>query len=312
MVSFGWPETDEKGNEISEGTRRDIFDALRLDKVHWWGRLAESEFLSRIFDLTTLPSDDHRCSTMSGDLHMHREHFVDWEDDWVYGDPRLDLLRGPDSVFLQFLTEMLHPVVRATEEEVDKLLELFNVALSADGYRLSVKAMRSGRRIFAAGRTLGARTAGTETARKVANDLNSSHVMDQVTRMEASIISDPALAIGSAKEFLESMCKAILAARKFELTGKEDLPKLVKSTREALNFSISHKTDETIKSTLGAMATLVGSVSELRGQLGTGHGAHPSAARPPVEVARLVVGIATTLGLFLWESHQSGSPPTSP
>jgi hypothetical protein len=41
--------------------------------VNWSGRLGESDFLSRIFDLKNLPSYDHRQKNMAGD--MHREHF---------------------------------------------------------------------------------------------------------------------------------------------------------------------------------------------------------------------------------------------
>ena len=45
-------------NEISEITRRNILDALRLQQVQWEGRLGESAFLSRVFDLSALPSVD--------------------------------------------------------------------------------------------------------------------------------------------------------------------------------------------------------------------------------------------------------------
>jgi hypothetical protein len=67
----------------------------------------ESAFLSRVFDLRALPSNDRRASDMLGDIVLHRETFRDWDDDWPYDDARLDLLRGPDDVFLRFLTEMI-------------------------------------------------------------------------------------------------------------------------------------------------------------------------------------------------------------
>ncbi|HEX9466260.1 MAG TPA: hypothetical protein VGB82_26985 [Alphaproteobacteria bacterium] len=209
---MAWPDNDAE-NAISEATRRDIFDALRLDNVRWEGRLSESDFLTRIFDLSKLPSHDHRTRDMLGDVVLHRQNFDDWGHDWVYDDGRLNLLHGPDDVFLRFLCEMLHPIVRTDDEEVDKLLRLFNDALAADGYRLVVKSMRSGRRVFAAARNLADAAPGTENAKRVADDLESGHVMDQITRMETSVTSDPALAIGSAKEFVETLCKAILAAR---------------------------------------------------------------------------------------------------
>jgi hypothetical protein len=264
----------------------------------------------RVFDLRTLPSRDYRVSDMLGDVVLHRENFHDWDDDWVYDDSRLNLLHGPDDVFLRFLCEMLHPIVRADEADVDRLLKLFNDVLAADGYRIVVKAMRSGRRIFAAAKNLAGTTPGTVAAKRLADDLESGHIMDQITRMEASVDSDPALAIGSAKEFVETLCKAILAARGKPATGKEDFPKLVYNTRESLNLAVTPKTEQTLRATLGALGAVVNGIAELRGQLGTGHGAHPDAERPPTEIARLAVGMATTLGVFLWDAHQA-NPPTA-
>ena len=83
-------------NTISEITRRNILETLRRRNVQWGGRLGESEFLSRVFDLTSLPSHDRRASDMLGEVIFHREHFRGWDDDWPYYDGRLDLLRGPD------------------------------------------------------------------------------------------------------------------------------------------------------------------------------------------------------------------------
>jgi hypothetical protein len=130
--------------------------------------------------------------------------------------------------------------------------------------------------------------------------------------MQASLASDPALAIGSGKELVESICKGILAARGLAPTGKEDLPKLVHSVREQLGLSIDKRLDNTLRSTLGALATLTQGIAELRGQLGTGHGASPEVGRPTIEVARLAVGAATTLGVFLWEMHRASASTAAP
>jgi len=38
----------------------DILDALRVERLRWAGRLDDTEFLSRVFDLDALPStNDH-------------------------------------------------------------------------------------------------------------------------------------------------------------------------------------------------------------------------------------------------------------
>jgi hypothetical protein len=160
------------------------------------------------------------------------------------------------------------------------------------------------KRIFAAIRSLDAGALQAE-ARKVADELASDHVAAQITRMQASITSDPALAIGSAKEFVESICKGILKARGLEATGKEDLPKLVHLVRMQLGMVIDKRTETTLRGTLGALASLTHGIAELRGQLGTGHGANPDVGRPPVEVARLAV-VARRISLGRASGHCFG------
>ena len=151
-------------NAITEVTRRNIIDALRVGNWSWCGRLDEAEFLSRLFDLECLPSYDPRYKTMSEDIWKHRvANPEDWPDDWVYSDGRLDLLGGPDEAFLRFLCEMVHPLVRNKDEDVDELVALFNRYLSADGYQLSVVDAISGRRLFAATRTLAGADASVGT-----------------------------------------------------------------------------------------------------------------------------------------------------
>jgi hypothetical protein len=290
-------------NAISEITRRNIIDEFCHTGVAWAGRLPESEFLSQMFNLTSLPSKDHRKRDMREDVDFHRGYNWDGDDDWVFYDDRLDLLHCPDDVFLRFLSEMIHPRVRNNDAEVDKLLALFNRHLRSDGFQLRAMDMISGKPIFAAVRSLDAGVMQAH-ARKVADELASYQVSAQITRMQTSIPSDPALAIGSAKEFVETICKGILTARGAASSGREDLPKLVHMVREQLGLTINRRTDDTLGKTLGALATLTHGVAELRGQLGTGHGANPEVGRPPIEVATLAVNAAQTLGIFLWQMHQ--------
>jgi hypothetical protein len=288
---------------ISEITRRNLFDELRLRKTSWAGRLGEAEFLGRVFDLAALPSYDHRQKTMAGDIGMHREHFVDWEDDWVFKDQRLNLLRCADETLLGFLCQMIHPIVRSDEQEVAELVEMFNRQLQLDGYELTPQTYVSGKPIYAA-RPRFTLVAQVATARRLADELSSDHIADLITRMEMAIEGDPALAIGSAKEFVESICKGILAARQRLPRGTETLPQLVKATRETLNLSVSAQTGETLRQTLSGLASVTQGIAELRGQLGSGHGHLPDAARPTSSVARLSVNTAVALGVFLYETHR--------
>ena len=62
-------------NQITEPTRRNIADELRLRNLDASGRLDEVAFLSRMFDLKSLPTTDHRkdeCPDMAADVWQHR------------------------------------------------------------------------------------------------------------------------------------------------------------------------------------------------------------------------------------------------
>jgi hypothetical protein len=246
---------------------------------------------------------------MSGDIWRHRIiNPEDWPDDWVFSDGRLDLLNIPDEVFLRFLCEMVHPVVR-DDPEVDDLVATFNRYLAPDGYRLVVVDTISGRRIFGAELALVGADGALDDARRIADALSSGHVTAQIARMRANIVQDAPLAIGSAKEFVESICKGILDARRKTRTGKEDFPLLVSMTREALGLKVNPQSDVTLKSMLGALAIIGNSLAELRGQIGTGHGGAPETEAPPAGVARLAVNAALALGVFLWDTHEATFRP---
>ena len=82
------PDWRDAKNGLSQETRQNIIDGLKIDKVAFSGRLGEVEFLERIFDLKSLPSHDSRFEDAAGDIWQHRVNNFDWDDDWVYGDSR--------------------------------------------------------------------------------------------------------------------------------------------------------------------------------------------------------------------------------
>ncbi len=100
--------------------------------------------------------------------------------------------------------------------------------------------------------------------------------LDRITRAVQS--EDPAQAIGSAKELIESTAKVVLRERGHTLTGKEEVPELVKATQESL---LIHPTQAAggpdkappVRRILGAASTVATGVAELRNAgFGTGHG----------------------------------------
>jgi len=142
-------------NEITEVTRRNIIDYLIASGASWAGRLPEDEFLARLYDLTTLPSTDHRISNAAGDIRQHRLNWSDWPDDWVFYDPRFNLLRSSDESFLRFLCETIHPVVCPDSAEAWEMAKIYSTELQADGWRIVEGKQISGHPIFVAERIHG-------------------------------------------------------------------------------------------------------------------------------------------------------------
>jgi hypothetical protein len=139
-------------NEITEVTRRRLVDFFSVSGISWAGRLRESEFLARLYDLTTIPSHDHRISNAAGDIRQHRENWNDWSDDWVFYDDRFNLIHESDDRFLRFLCETVHPVVRIDDAETETLVSKYNEALKPDGWLLRQTDEVSGHPVFSAGR----------------------------------------------------------------------------------------------------------------------------------------------------------------
>ncbi len=299
---------------ISEVTRRNIFDELRLRPVCWAGRLTETEFLSRIFNLDKLRSTDSRLKTAAEDIGLHREHFCDWPDDWIYADYRFGLMDGPDETFLRFLCEMIHPVVRPDEDEAEYLLEMFNLNLNRDGWEIIATTYISNKPVFSARRRILDLKHSISNVREIAKGLNANYINQQMIRMQASIESDPELAIGTAKELVETCCKTILSEKGVGLENKLDLPKLMRITLKELNLLPEHvdksvKGAEAARRVLSSFANVTQGMTELRSLYGTGHGKHGKSKAIKPRHAKLAVGAATTLAIFLFETFNE--PPNS-
>ncbi len=136
--------------EISEVTRRAIIDYFELDQVNWAGRLNDDEFLARLYDLTKLPSHDHRFANAAGDIRQHTVNNSDWDPNWVFYDRRFNLLHGSDGDFLRFIAQTVHPIVRPDPKEAQETVAAFNKFLAADGLVLAETRSVSGRPIFEA------------------------------------------------------------------------------------------------------------------------------------------------------------------
>lgn len=141
-----------------------------------------------------------------------------------------------------------------------------------------------------------------------AQSLDANHLAEQIRRMEDSVETDPSLAIGTAKELIETCCKTILAERGQEISGTPDIPTLTKATLKELNLvpegvPNAARGADVIKRLLSNLSTVGHGLAELRGLYGTGHGQHGSTSGLTARHAKLAVGAASTLAVFLFETH---------
>jgi len=144
---------------------------------------------------------------------------------------------------------------------------------------------------------------------EVANRFDIPELQRQIERMRDSVEDDPDLAIGTAKELVETTCKTILTEREVEHEDDWEIMKLVKETRKSLGLvpdevPDSAKGSEVIRRLLSNLGTIAQGLGELRNLYGTGHGRAGRRKGLSPRHARLAVGSAATLATFLLETHE--------
>lgn len=296
-------------NKISIVTRRTIFDFIQAEGIWWSGRLTEIDFLSRMFDLDSLPSFDNRFPNAAGDIWQHRVNNPnDWEDNWIFTDKRFNLFTCDDSTFLTFLCEMAHPLVRPDISEVTRLTQLYNEILKDDNYEIVEKTKIGGRPVYV-GRL---KITGHEFIQKKGDSikqiLNAEYVSQQINLMESSIEIAPHVSIGLAKELIETCCKSIFEEKKVHYDKSWDLPKLMKETTKLLKLTPDDIPNEikaatSIKQILGSLSSVVQGISEIRNEYGSGHGKDGNFIGLQPRHAKLAVGASSTLAIYLLETH---------
>lgn len=299
----------EPQNTISEITRRAIIDYISISSS-WSGVLEETDFLARIYKLDEMRSSDYRFKTATGDIWQHRINNDDWPNDWVFTDARFGLRDGSDEAFLRFLAETVHPVTRPDTAQAKKIVREYNSYLEADGWELHVLKEISRKPVFGFRRILDGISQNIQKARVAVERLSGAYMFQQIDRLEQAVSGDPELAIGTAKEFLESLCKTILIERSHSVTKDEDLPALVKATVKSLavvpqGLASIATAEKSITVLLNSLGSVAHRLAELRNSHGTGHGKPMEHVGLEKRHAKLAVGAATTLALFLFDCHEA-------
>lgn len=301
---------------VRRQTRVNIIDGLRIDNVTWSGKLDDVDFLARIYDLQALPSHDSRYKDAAGDIYQHRVNNFDWDDDWVYDDTRFGLLGGTSEVFLRFLCEVVHPVVRPDKDEAIRLVAQFNDQLRQDRWELAEEERIAGRPRFVACRLQLNGGRSVSRARTVADALDAGWMQKEIERLEVAVETDPALAIGTAKDLVESCCKSILTRQQVNFPKTATLPELTKLLTKELRLVPEGISDEakgadTIRLLLRNLTTITQYLSELRGLYGSGHGRDGKHRGLEPRHARLAVGAAVAFIDFVSETYQHRVLPST-
>lgn len=301
----GWKSLER--DNLTEVTRRNIRDYFKVAGIGWWGDLDETDFLSRLYNLALLPSHDHRFNDAAGDIWQHRHNNDDWPNEWVFDDSRFGLADS-DEKLLRFLAETVHPAVRQDSMQITTLVNELNKRLKPDGWELTEAEIISGRPCYAAQRLRSGAVSAVIRARAVADALDADWMRREIQRIEKAVDTDPSLAVGTAKELVETCCKTILNQKKVEFTKNTDLPKLVKLVATELKLvpeGISEATRgaDVIRSILRSLTTITQGLAELRGLYGTGHGRDGKYRGLGPRHARLAVASAVAFIEFVTETY---------
>ena len=307
-----------EGSGLPRQVRANVLDGLRLENVVWNGALDSVEFLSRLFDLQLLPSHDSRFKDAAGDIWQHCINNDDYDRDWVFSDKRFQLLDGTAENFLRFLCEMVHPVVRPDRDEALKLVSHFNDQLRLAGWEIYEEERIAGRPRFAYHQINHNDTRAVSRARTVADALDAGWMAKEITRLENAVEHDPALAIGTAKDLIETCCKTILTKKSVAFTKSEDLGDLTKKVAKELQLVPEGITDETkgaenIRLILRNLTQLTNNLAQLRGLYGSGHGRDGKHRGLQPRHARLAVASAVAFIDFIADTyrHREAEEPKS-
>lgn len=137
------------------------------------------------------PEDGQRRSIV--EQYYHAVNFSSWRD-------VQKVLRVYENVLLELEEKIKHPFSGEKDENAEKQLVLLLRCLEGDGF------------VFADGRiTANAYNPAIEKLTVTASNFDGKVLRRQIERIRSAIEDDPDLAIGTAKELVETTCKTILA-----------------------------------------------------------------------------------------------------
>jgi len=195
LVTLLFPEVEKSNvvktkklsnNNITQVTRKSIIkyfverkyvnDELGNEPTFmYYGDLNSIDFLKRLYDLDTLPSneyanfDDELDAIIEQNKALDNESEYNWNNyrfqehynenyhtmgwGWLFSEERFSLSKGGDDYLLNFLCDVFHPEVRDWLEEgvrslCEQIINKLNALLNEDGYELYEDSQISGRPVY--------------------------------------------------------------------------------------------------------------------------------------------------------------------
>lgn len=282
-------------------------DGIYKAEFYYYGTESETSFLDRIVDLNHLPSNDPRFDNMIEDIWQHTENNDDWDLDWIFTDDRLNLKHN-DQLFKEFLEQVFHPIVRDNNADWRGYLDKINTILMHDNLQLIATKSNSGRPQYTLMEVKNSQLIANYSE-VIKEKFNSDYIDSQVSLMLENIDSNPNIAIGKAKELVESCAKTVLEELEVEYEEKLEFIPLLKKVIGELGLSAKDKDKDTqageiASKLLGNLGAVPQRMAELRNAYGDGHGKSKRFVELPPRYARLAVGTAVAMVNFLWETYE--------
>jgi len=272
---------------ISKKTRCEF----REHFVNYYLREIEQEF-----DAADVAYDENYNPNLSGARRSLAEkyyHTINWQD---WNDVK-KILKVYENTLLDLENQARGIAFSRNTEWAKKSFESLKRWLMKDGF------IYTNGKIIHSGHYSSLQDVSKTTAYFDGNELQW-----QIERMRNAVDSDPSLAIGTAKELIETTCKTILSELNIKYAKNDDIMRLVKKTQACLGvipekIPESAKGSEIIKRLLSNLGSITQCLGELRNLYGTGHGREGRMKGLNPRHARLAVGSAATLVTFLFETY---------
>lgn len=147
----------------------------------------------------------------------------------------------------------------------------------------------------------------SETLEEIVRAWDMQGVQAELKRIIANVDSDPSSAVTASCALLEALFKAHLNAAHVDLPSDQSVLPLWKAVRDNLKLNPAMMQNESLKSILSGLASVVHGVASLRTNHGSAHGHDPKQRGFKIEArhARLAAGAAATLASFVMEVHEA-------